>query len=525
MTYYSVRNLLGISLSSMVLCLFLWPDLLQRYSFVSGQPPRWQRPDPSFGKRRRFSPPWCLLLDRVGFRVAAIPSRLENSPGNAPNAMTTCHFYSPIGGARENNTSIMMIGNNNNTMDISTTNDILLQNPPPAAFCSTTKPTDPRRLFTALLDRWKHDAVQRASSSSRPERRYMAGGSTLLIRALGPVVMAVLGTKGCHPWLVFPTLYFWALVGSSVGFHVYLYFISIGHAMGIFLPVLVTLIRYLQQVQARSLSISPSAVFHSVLVLLWSIRLCSFLLWREYIAWPALHAKIRRVQVDLPQKFTCWFLYSVLSVGMMTPCWWRLQWDIVQQLTGTVLGWFPRAASLLGMLLQITGLLLESVADYQKSAFKSRNHPPGTWCRAGLWNYSTHPNYAGEWLFWCGTVVAVLPTFFLRNAHISLPARFLPGLLILTGFYVLTVILQGSAQKLDQKHRIKYGSRGPDSEFLDFTRTTGIFGPRRYHVLPWRRPHGDASQEDQERNRRIEMAPSTEDVLDSTLAATEEIYR
>lgn len=54
----------------------------------------------------------------------------------------------------------------------------------------------------------------------------------------------------------------------------------------------------------------------------------------------------------------------------------------------------------LGILLVSIGLSLESLADYQLHQFKQ--HPTGPVCNQGLWQYSRHPNYLGEWLIWCG---------------------------------------------------------------------------------------------------------------------------
>lgn len=42
----------------------------------------------------------------------------------------------------------------------------------------------------------------------------------------------------------------------------------------------------------------------------------------------------------------------------------------------------------------------EAVADAQLAAFKKDPASKGRTCRAGLWNYSRHPNYFFEWLIW-----------------------------------------------------------------------------------------------------------------------------
>lgn len=55
----------------------------------------------------------------------------------------------------------------------------------------------------------------------------------------------------------------------------------------------------------------------------------------------------------------------------------------------------------------ITSLCLESLADYQLSEFKK--NPAGSVCNVGLWQYSRHPNYFFDWLFWaCISLIALV---------------------------------------------------------------------------------------------------------------------
>ena len=47
-------------------------------------------------------------------------------------------------------------------------------------------------------------------------------------------------------------------------------------------------------------------------------------------------------------------------------------------------------------------LLVESVADAQLAAFKQDPANKGRVCERGLWAWTRHPNYFGEWLVWVG---------------------------------------------------------------------------------------------------------------------------
>lgn len=282
------------------------------------------------------------------------------------------------------------------------------------------------------------------------------------IRALGPALAAVFGFHSSEKLVSFTSLYAWALVGSSVGFYLYLYFISIGHALGIFFPVAATLLRYCR----RAGSISACSFLHSALVLAWAVRLLVFLVWREYYSWPALHAKILRVNAEVHQKLICWLLYSFLYVCMLAPCWFRLESDIAA--VGSVVN--GRGTVVLGLVLQLVGLLVESVADWQKSRFKALHRTE--WCNTGLWKLSTHPNYAGEWLFWLGTVTASMSSILGSSSAAIVLVKIV---VVVIGFLFLTTILSGATQKLEQKQKAKYAYV---PAFVTFTARTGVFGRR-----------------------------------------------
>ena len=58
--------------------------------------------------------------------------------------------------------------------------------------------------------------------------------------------------------------------------------------------------------------------------------------------------------------------------------------------------------SIIGALVALTGLIGESVADHQMSAFKAEDPSPKSVCKKGLWKYSRHPNYFFESVIWTG---------------------------------------------------------------------------------------------------------------------------
>ena len=58
--------------------------------------------------------------------------------------------------------------------------------------------------------------------------------------------------------------------------------------------------------------------------------------------------------------------------------------------------------SIIGALTALIGLVGETIADKQMSAFKAEDPSPKSVCRKGLWKYSRHPNYFFESVIWLG---------------------------------------------------------------------------------------------------------------------------
>lgn len=61
--------------------------------------------------------------------------------------------------------------------------------------------------------------------------------------------------------------------------------------------------------------------------------------------------------------------------------------------------------TLVGAGIALLGLVWETVADIQLTAFRADPSLKGTVLQSGLWRYSRHPNYFGELCFWWGVFV------------------------------------------------------------------------------------------------------------------------
>lgn len=69
--------------------------------------------------------------------------------------------------------------------------------------------------------------------------------------------------------------------------------------------------------------------------------------------------------------------------------------------------------AVLGYSVWVAGFILEITADSQKARFVVSNARAGRkseYCNIGLWQYSRHPNYFGEWLVWTGLALSSVPS-------------------------------------------------------------------------------------------------------------------
>ena len=65
---------------------------------------------------------------------------------------------------------------------------------------------------------------------------------------------------------------------------------------------------------------------------------------------------------------------------------------------------------LLGVLVFAIGLVFESVGDYQLARFKADPANKGAVMDAGLWRYTRHPNYFGDFCVWWGLFIVAAAT-------------------------------------------------------------------------------------------------------------------
>lgn len=147
----------------------------------------------------------------------------------------------------------------------------------------------------------------------------------------------------------------------------------------------------------------PRKLLVPALVGLWGARLFLFLVWRNLVA--ELHPgadlneredRRRRVQRRKAGQHFWWqSLFSVFGARGAALFLVALPVVVFQTIPGrTDLNWHDY----LGVVLVLLGLGLETVADGQLFNFKMNPGSHGQVLTSGLWRYSRHPNYFGEFL-------------------------------------------------------------------------------------------------------------------------------
>jgi steroid 5-alpha reductase family enzyme len=195
----------------------------------------------------------------------------------------------------------------------------------------------------------------------------------------------------------------------------------------------------------------PVQLVAALLVLLWALRLGGY-----------LFRRILRMKVDhrfdgireRPLRFArFWLLQAITVAVVMLPVTYFLDRDD------------PPGAGIwaaAGAAVWLVGLVVEAVADAQKSAFRAKEENHGRFIESGLWRYSRHPNYFGELLVWWGLFVYALPV--LHGAAFAVAA----GPVLIT---VLLLFVTG-IPPLERSAEEKYGS-----SYREYRRRTSLLVP------------------------------------------------
>lgn len=253
--------------------------------------------------------------------------------------------------------------------------------------------------------------------------------------------------------LGFVILFVICLVVSSIGFYKYVYFISLGYGFSVAAMGIAMLIM-------NHDVLSLCTILIGILFFIYGMRLGGYLLIRE-IKSASYRSTMKKEIKDgstmkFIAKFSIWVSCALLYVLQVSPLLFRFIHDNKEGEGKT------DVIALIGGIIMLLGIILESLADFQKSKAKKAN--PNRFCDSGLYKIVRCPNYLGEVVFWTGVFVS----------GINIYASAWQWIAALFGYICIVYIMFGGARRLEIRQNKNYGA---DPEYQAYVKKTPILLP------------------------------------------------
>ena len=253
------------------------------------------------------------------------------------------------------------------------------------------------------------------------------------------------------PWSLLGILLAVCAVLCAVGFYKFVYFLSIGYGFAVAGGGIAILVMYLINPTAAPLWIM---LVQTALFIAYGARLSGFLLIREFknvtfkktdVAKDTL-AKNGEKKMPIFVLVTIWVSVAVLYVAQVSPMLFRY----VNASEDIVL-------PVVGFAVSIFGLILESIADKQKSAQKKER--PDMVATKGLYKMCRCPNYLGEILFWTGVFISGITAYMTVGQWIT----------AVLAYICIVYIMFNGAQRLEKRQMARYGENTEYNAYADKT--------------------------------------------------------
>lgn len=264
--------------------------------------------------------------------------------------------------------------------------------------------------------------------------------------------------------MVIPPLTWVLLIVSAVlcaeGFYKFVWFMTVGYGLAVAgLGVSIAIISIAWG------CFSIPVLLLCILALIYGIRLGGFLFIRELKS--AAYRKTLNAQISKnPPVFVMaimWIFSAVLYIIQVSPIWYRVANFHAGATDKSVI------PAYIGAVIMLLGIIIESVADQQKSA--SKKERPDMPAMTGLYKFSRCPNYFGEIVFWTGLLVSGI--------------NILQGwqwLISLIGYVTIFGIMVSGAKRLEKRHIKNYGDKEEYRKYADTTPILFPFIPF-YHIV------------------------------------------
>lgn len=206
---------------------------------------------------------------------------------------------------------------------------------------------------------------------------------------------------------------------------------------------------------AYGLWLSDGSDYHVLLffmVLLWAIRLGSFLLYR--VTKVGKDSRFDNMRASFFAFGRFWLLQAITVWVLMNSA--LLSFSQNSLITPLVIT---------GVVIWCIGLVIESIADFQKFAFTQNAKNKGKWIDSGIWQYSRHPNYFGEILVWVGVYIVSIQALSTSSALIAL----------VSPLFITVLLLGVSGIPLLEKAADKRW--GDNKAYVDYKNRTSVLLP------------------------------------------------
>ena len=254
------------------------------------------------------------------------------------------------------------------------------------------------------------------------------------------------------PWSLLGILAIVCAVLSAVGFYKFVYFLSIGYGFAVAGCGIAIFVMALVTPTDAPIWI---LLIQAALFVAYGVRLSGFLLVRE-IKSASYKKTFQEVSGDGKKMpffvlFTIWISVTVLYVAQVSPMLFRYD-----------NGASDLVLPLIGIVISILGLVLESVADNQKSAQKKVR--PDMVATEGLYKLCRCPNYLGEIIFWTGVFIAGITAYATVGQWIT----------AILAYVCIVYIMFNGAQRLEKRQMGRYGE---NEEYNNYANKTPIIIP------------------------------------------------
>ncbi len=160
----------------------------------------------------------------------------------------------------------------------------------------------------------------------------------------------------------------------------------------------ITYISVIAVAVALSGDLDLRAMLVAAMVMVWAVRLSSFLFLR--ISKAGKDSRFDELKTR-PLRFLMAWTIQGLWVLLTAAAALAIITGGVREPLGVI--------GIAGIAIWAAGMLIEIVSDRQKSVFKADPANEGKFINVGLWAWSRHPNYFGEILLWTGMAIVAVP--------------------------------------------------------------------------------------------------------------------